>query len=98
MFCNHRRQAYSGAAPGPETGSHLSTAVVVVHRSEDRRLLSKSSGARVAPMREWWTSLLEPDGLLLRDRALTAVDPDDVFTALRYGRLRRTQRGSYLHR
>lgn len=49
-------------------------------------------------MREWWTPLLEPDGLLLRDRALTAVDPDDVLTALRSGRLRRIQRGIYLPR
>lgn len=49
-------------------------------------------------MHEWWSSLLEPDGLLLRDRALTAVDPDDVLTALRSGRLRRIQRGIYLPR
>ncbi|HEX6403284.1 MAG TPA: hypothetical protein VF003_09045 [Pseudonocardiaceae bacterium] len=49
-------------------------------------------------MREWWISLLEPDGLLLRDKALTAVDPDDVLTALRSGRLRRIQRGIYLPR
>lgn len=52
----------------------------------------------VAPMHEWWNSLLEPDGLLLRDKALTAVDPDDVLTALRSGRLRRIQRGIYLPR
>jgi Protein of unknown function (DUF559) len=49
-------------------------------------------------MNEWWVSLLEPDGLLLRDRALTAVDPDNVLTALRSGRLRRVQRGIYLPR
>ncbi|MGH3815532.1 MAG: DUF559 domain-containing protein [Pseudonocardiaceae bacterium] len=49
-------------------------------------------------MHEWWVSLLEPDGLLLRDRALTAVDPDDLLTALRSGRLRRLQRGIYVPR
>jgi hypothetical protein len=49
-------------------------------------------------MHEWWVSLLEPDGLLLRDRALAAVDPDDLLTALRSGRLRRIQRGIYLPR
>ncbi|HEU0127834.1 MAG TPA: hypothetical protein VFQ48_04400, partial [Pseudonocardiaceae bacterium] len=49
-------------------------------------------------MHEWWISLLEPDGLLLRDRALAAVDPDDLLTALRSGRLRRIQRGIYLPR
>lgn len=49
-------------------------------------------------MNEWWASLLEPDGLLLRDRALAAVDPDDLLTALRSGRLRRIQRGIYLPR
>lgn len=49
-------------------------------------------------MHEWWTSLLEPDGLLLRENALAAVDPDDVLTALRSGRLRRIQRGIYLPR
>lgn len=49
-------------------------------------------------MHEWWISILEPDGLLLRDKALTAVDPDDVLTALRSGRLRRIQRGIYLPR
>lgn len=49
-------------------------------------------------MNEWWISLLEPDGLLLRDKALTEVDPDNVLTALRSGRLRRIQRGIYLPR
>lgn len=49
-------------------------------------------------MHEWWVSLLEPDGLLLRERALRAVDPDDLLTALRSGRLRRIQRGVYLPR
>jgi hypothetical protein len=52
----------------------------------------------VTPMHEWWVDLLEPDGLLLRDRALTAVDPDNLLTALRSGRLRRIQRGIYLPR
>jgi uncharacterized protein DUF559 len=49
-------------------------------------------------MHEWWVPLLEPDGLLLRDRALVAVDPDDLLMALRSGRLRRIQRGIYLPR
>lgn len=49
-------------------------------------------------MNEWWIPLLEPDGLLLRDRALAAVDPDVLLTALRSGRLRRVQRGVYLPR
>ncbi|MGH3867850.1 MAG: hypothetical protein ACRDQ4_17345 [Pseudonocardiaceae bacterium] len=49
-------------------------------------------------MHEWWIPLLEPDGLLLRDQALIAVDPDDLLTALRSGRLRRVQRGIYLPR
>lgn len=49
-------------------------------------------------MHEWWAELLEPDGLLLRERALGAVDPDDLLTALRSGRLRRIQRGIYLPR
>ncbi|MGH3812149.1 MAG: DUF559 domain-containing protein [Pseudonocardiaceae bacterium] len=49
-------------------------------------------------MHEWWVPLLEPDGLLLRNRALIAVDPDDLLTALRSGRLRRIQRGIYLPR
>ncbi|MGH3978495.1 MAG: hypothetical protein ACRDRZ_05775 [Pseudonocardiaceae bacterium] len=42
--------------------------------------------------------LLEPDGLLIRDRALAVVDPDDLLTALRSGRLKRIQRGVYLPR
>jgi hypothetical protein len=49
-------------------------------------------------MHEWWAPLLEPDGLLLRDQALTVVDPDDLLTALRSGRIRRIQRGIYLPR
>ncbi len=49
-------------------------------------------------MHEWWDSLLEPDGLLLRDKVLSAVDPDDLLTELRSGRLRRVQRGIYLPR
>ncbi len=47
---------------------------------------------------EWWLPLLEPDGLLLRDKALAVVDPDDLLTALRAGRLKRLQRGVYLPR
>lgn len=42
--------------------------------------------------------MLEPDGLLLRDQVLATVDPDDLLTALRSGRLRRIQRGIYLPR
>lgn len=49
-------------------------------------------------MHEWWVPLLDTDGLLLRDRALAAADPDDLLTALRSGRLRRIQRGIYLPR
>jgi hypothetical protein len=49
-------------------------------------------------MHEWWVDLLEPDGLLLRERALASVDPDNLLTALRSGRLRRIQRGIYLPR
>lgn len=49
-------------------------------------------------MHEWWVELLEPDGLLLRERALAVADPDDLLTALRSGRLRRVQRGIYLPR
>lgn len=41
---------------------------------------------------------MEPDGLLLRDRALAEVDPDALLVALRSGRLRRLQRGIYLPR
>jgi hypothetical protein len=47
---------------------------------------------------EWWLSYLEPDGLLLRDKVLAAVDPDRLLVALRSGRLRRVQRGIYLPR
>lgn len=47
---------------------------------------------------EWWMPLLESDGLLLRDKALAIVDPDDLLTALRAGRLKRIQRGVYLPR
>ncbi|HEY2766539.1 MAG TPA: DUF559 domain-containing protein [Pseudonocardiaceae bacterium] len=49
-------------------------------------------------MHEWWNSLLEPDGVLLRDRALATADPDDLLIAVRSGRLRRIQRGIYLPR
>lgn len=41
----------------------------------------------------------EPDGLILRDKALHAgVDPDQLMKALRTGRLRRLQRGIYVCR
>ncbi|HEX2296913.1 MAG TPA: hypothetical protein VHH34_00095 [Pseudonocardiaceae bacterium] len=49
-------------------------------------------------MYEWWAPMVEPDGLLLRDRVLATADPDDLLTALRSGRLRRIQRGIYLPR
>jgi hypothetical protein len=50
-------------------------------------------------MNEWWRPLLEPDGLLLRDRVLSAgIDPDSLLTALRSCRLRRIQRGIYAPR
>jgi very-short-patch-repair endonuclease len=49
-------------------------------------------------MNEWWKPMLEPDGLLLRDRALRDVDPDQLLVALRSCRLRRIQRGIYLPR
>lgn len=55
-------------------------------------------GGTLGPMHEWWNSLLERDGLLLRDNVLNVVDPDDLLTALRSGRLRRVQRGIYLPR
>ncbi len=71
---------------------------VVIHSIERCRLASGWLDARLAPMNEWWVPLLEPDGLLLRERALAAVDPDAVLTALRSGRLRRIQRGIYLPR
>lgn len=47
----------------------------------------------------WWSSYLETDGLLLRDRVLSAgVDPDTLLTALRSCRLRRVQRAIYAPR
>src|SRR5438132_5030458 len=49
-------------------------------------------------MNEWWRPLLAADGLLLRDRALLAVDPDQLLVALRSSRLRRVQRGIYIPR
>ena len=49
-------------------------------------------------MNDWWTPILERDGLLLRDRALTEVDPDRLLVALRCGRLRRIQRSVYAPR
>lgn len=55
-------------------------------------------GGHARGMDEWWVALLEPDGLLLRDRALGEVDPDRLLVALRSGRLRRVQRGVYIPR
>lgn len=53
----------------------------------------------VSGMNKWWKPLLEPDGLLLRDRVLAAdVDPDDILIALRSCRIRRIQRGVYAPR
>src|SRR5262245_20844220 len=49
-------------------------------------------------MNEWWKPLLAPDGLLLRDRALLAVGPDQLLVALRSCRLVRVQRGIYIPR
>lgn len=49
-------------------------------------------------MDEWWNDFVEPDGLVLRDRVLSAVDPDKLLVALRSGRLRRVQRGIYVPR
>ncbi|MEO9221696.1 MAG: DUF559 domain-containing protein [Mycobacteriaceae bacterium] len=47
-------------------------------------------------MDNWWEVLAEYDGLILRDRVLSAgVDPDQLVTALRTGRLFRVQRGVY---
>jgi hypothetical protein len=42
----------------------------------------------------WWTSLLEPGGLLLRERHSPQLTPDNVLTALRSGRLRGSSAGS----
>lgn len=50
-------------------------------------------------MNEWLGAVREPDGLIIRDRALHAgVDPDEIMKALRSGRLRRLQRGIYVCR
>jgi hypothetical protein len=49
-------------------------------------------------MNDWWTPMLEHDGLLLRDRALSDVEPDQLLVALRSGRLRRIQRSVYAPR
>ncbi|MCP3800954.1 hypothetical protein NLX83_16950 [Allokutzneria sp. A3M-2-11 16] len=49
-------------------------------------------------MDEWWKPLLEPDGLLIRERVLAEVDPDALLVALRSCRLRRVQRGIYMPR
>jgi len=47
-------------------------------------------------MDTWWEPLAEYDGLILRDRVLSAgVDPDQLVIALRTGRLFRVQRGVY---
>lgn len=56
------------------------------------------ASATLVSMNEWWKPLLAPDGLLLRDRALLKVDPDQLLIALRSGRLRRVQRGVYIPR
>jgi hypothetical protein len=50
-------------------------------------------------MDEWLGAVREPDGLIIRDKALHAgVDPDQIMKALRTGRIRRLQRGIYVHR
>lgn len=50
-------------------------------------------------MDEWLEAVREPDGLVMRDKALHAgVDPDQIMKALRTGRLRRLQRGIYVRR
>jgi hypothetical protein len=41
---------------------------------------------------------MEHDGLILRERVLADVDPDQLLVALRSGRLRRVQRGIYVPR
>jgi len=52
--------------------------------------------AIVGGVDQWWTAHAEPDGLILRDRVLSSgVDPDQLVTALRTGRLFRVQRGVY---
>jgi REase_MTES_1575 len=52
-----------------------------------------------AGMDIWWQSLLEHDGLLMRDRVLGAdIDPDLLLSALRSCRLRRIQRSVYAPR
>jgi hypothetical protein len=49
-------------------------------------------------MTNWWEAFMEHDGLVLRDRVLADVDPDQLLVALRSGRLRRVQRGIYVPR
>jgi hypothetical protein len=50
-------------------------------------------------MDEWIATVVEHDGLVLRDRALHAgIDPDLIMKALRTGRLRRIQRCVYIRR
>lgn len=71
---------------------------MAIHSADDPWLPQVGLPVRLELMHEWWAPLLERDGLLLRDRALTAVDPDDLLTALRSGRIRRIQRGIYLPR
>jgi len=53
----------------------------------------------LAGMDEWWRSLLDRDGLLMRDTVLRAdIDPDRLLSALRSCRLRRIQRAVYAPR
>lgn len=50
-------------------------------------------------MDEWIATVVEHDGLVLRDRALhEGIDPDQIMKALRTGRLRRIQRCIYIRR
>lgn len=50
-------------------------------------------------MDEWIESVIEHDGLILRERALhEGVDPDQIMKALRTGRIRRIQRCVYIRR
>jgi hypothetical protein len=50
-------------------------------------------------MDEWIDAVIEYDGLILRERALSeGVDPDQIMKALRTGRIRRVQRCVYVRR
>lgn len=49
-------------------------------------------------MTNWWEAFMEHDGLILRERVLADVDPDQLLVALRSGRVRRVQRGIYIPR